>query len=170
MGTACQEPPVIAAAGGWVSPPLPPDPARRRGIAGGPERSRLPRDPWGSTRPVAAGEGRVVSWCGAAPASLRPAQHRERCPWCWRWQGPRHGAVLPWVCLEGNGAGGWRWWCSPPGSRRLGRGGSRQKRAGDVDFFFIVLVLAWKGPAAFYKTTSLDLPGLGLAHHEPEGR
>lgn len=42
--------------------------------------------------------------------------------------------------------------------------------SGRRSFFIVVLVLAWKGPVAFYKTTSPNLPGFGLAHREPEGR
>lgn len=38
--------------------------------------------------------------------------------------------------------------------------------------FFLLLLCFWrgKGPVAFYKSTSPNLPGLGLAHREPEGR
>lgn len=40
-----------------------------------------------------------------------------------------------------------------------------------IFFFYCCFVfLAWKGPVAFCKTTSPTLPGLGLAHREPEGR
>lgn len=97
------------------------------------------RWPW-----IEAGQCLGVLW----PLSLL-------CPRCspgaqqrWQQQGPRRGVLL-WVCLEGNGAEGWLWWCSSPGSRKLGRRGSRQQRAGDVNFFYCCFVFGMEGACSF---------------------
>lgn len=69
--------------------------------------------------------GWVVPWCGVPSVLAVPRVPRGSPGAQQRWhQGPRC-EVLLWVCLEGNGAGGWLWWCSSPGSHRLGRRGSR---------------------------------------------
>lgn len=145
-----------------ISPPLPPNLALLMDMGRGPEHSQLPQDLRGSACPIATGKGRVVLWCSAAsvPAAPSPASPRGSLgAWllrCWRrqrWhqQGLRRGVVLPWVCLEGNGAGGWRAGCGGAALQAAtGSAGEAQDRNDQETFiFYCCFVFGMEGACSF---------------------
>lgn len=149
-----------------VSPPLPPKSCAAHGHGRVLSAPGCPGAPRGSDgHGWRLGSAGLWVWCGRCPCCAQCPQGLPRC----HQRGPRRGGLL-WVCLEGMGLGvgcGGAALQAAPGLAGEDQGRNEQET---LIFFIVALFLAWKGPVAFYKTTSPNLPGLGLAHREPQGR